>query len=126
MPDHEEPAPPGQPPEADRRRAAARLFRHARREAAVVLLVWAAALAWTVGYCYLRGYRHEPDSWPVRLGLAPAGEPPDLAAILGLPGWVFWGILLPWLVCTAFTFAFCLFGMTDDDLGTEQGNDDGA
>jgi hypothetical protein len=27
--------------------------------------------------------------------------------------------VLPWLICTAITIAFCLFFMTDDDLGTE-------
>jgi hypothetical protein len=44
----------------DRRAGFVRLFRNARREAVIVAAVWFLALAWTVGYCTLRGYRHPP------------------------------------------------------------------
>jgi hypothetical protein len=98
------------------RDAEARLVRHARREAAIVLAVWAAALLWTVGTCYLRGYRHAPDSWPVRWGLAEPRTADDLRLIAGFPDWIFVGLVVPWLLCTAFTIGFCFF-MTDDDLG---------
>jgi hypothetical protein len=101
------------------RHAAARTFRHARREAVFVLIVWALALVWTVGYCYLRGYQHAPDSWVVRAGLAAERTPDNFRTVAGLPDWVAVGIVLPWLICTAITIAFCLFFMTDDDLGTE-------
>jgi hypothetical protein len=101
------------------RESATRLFRHARREAIVVIIVWALALTWTVGYCYLRGYQHDETSWVVQQGLAQPHTPDDFRQIAGLPEWVFFGILLPWLACTAFTIGFCLFGMTDDDLGRE-------
>jgi hypothetical protein len=97
--------------------SAARLFRHARREALVVIVVWALALFWTVGYCYLYGYQHEADSWVVKAGLAPPPDARTFQPILGLPRWVVYGIVLPWLACTAFTVLFSLFGMTDDDLG---------
>jgi hypothetical protein len=96
-----------------------RIFRNARREALVVALVWALAAAWVVGYCYLRGYSHPADAWVVRAGLAAAGEPTDQGVILGFPSWVFWGILAPWLICTAFTVLYGTFGMPDDELGED-------
>ena len=99
--------------------AQARLLPHARREALVVMIVWLLALAWTVGYCYLRGYQHPPDGWAVRAGLAAPRQAEDLGQVAGFPDWVFVGILLPWLVCTLFTIAFSLFGMRDDPLGGE-------
>jgi hypothetical protein len=101
------------------RQSAARLFRHARREAVIVLVVWALALAWTVSYCYLRGYQHEEDSWVVRAGLAQPRTADNFHQVAGLPDWVVFGILLPWLGCVAFTVFFCQFLMTDDELGAE-------
>lgn len=100
------------------RDSSARLFRNARREARVVAVVWALALAWTVATCYLRGYEHEPDSWAVRAGLARPQAAAHFEQFLGMPDWVWLGILLPWLLCSAFTAGFCL-GMADDDLGGE-------
>ena len=127
----------------------AQTYRNARREARFVLLVWLIALIWTVSYCYLHGYPHEPDSWLVRQGLATpvrigpsrsavhglaavagaavvAWEPGnDLSAPLpqtwGLPSWVFWGIAVPAAICSAVTLAYGLFGMADDALGAEGG-----
>ncbi|HYT93790.1 MAG TPA: DUF997 family protein [Gemmataceae bacterium] len=85
-----------------------RLFRHAKREALVVVIVWALALVWSLGYCYLRGYR-------------PADDPGnDLTLILGFPDWIFYGIMLPWVACSLFTIWFGLYGMSDDDLGAEK------
>ncbi len=98
------------------REAEVRLIRHARREGAIVLTVWALALAWVVGYCYLRGYRHDENSAVVRWGLAEPRTAADLKLIAGFPDWVFAGIVVPWLLCTAFTLVFCFF-MIDDDLG---------
>ena len=36
---------------------------------------------------------------------------------LGVPVWVFWSIVIPWMLANIFTFWFCLFYMADDDLG---------
>ena len=98
--------------------AFSQLYRHARREAAVVLAVTLLALLWTVGYCYLFGYRHGPESWVVQAGLAHEYDPAAFQHFGGVPDWVFLGILLPWLLCSAFTVGFCL-GMKDDDLGAD-------
>jgi hypothetical protein len=100
-------------------KAAARLYRNACREAKLLLTVWASAFLWTVGYCYLRGYHHSPDSWVIQNGLATARSAGDFQTVLGFPDWVFVGILVPWALCTAFTVVFSLFILRDDDLGAE-------
>lgn len=105
------------------RDSASRLFRNARREARVVMIVWALALVWSVGVCYLRGYEHTADSWAVQVGLASVQHAQDMGTFFGMPDWVWLGIVLPWLLCSAFTAGFCV-GMADDDLGTEA--DEGA
>ncbi len=101
------------------REAAARLYHHARGEALFSLLVWALALVWALGYCYLFGYLHKADSWVVRAGLAKVRTSADLTYSLGMPDWVLYGIVVPWLACSAVTILYCLIGMHDDDLGTE-------
>jgi hypothetical protein len=95
-------------PPADRA-AAARLFRNARREAVTVAVVWLLALLWTVGYCARHAYGRAAD---------------DLGTVLGFPDWAFWGIFVPWALCTSFTVVYCLWGVADDDLGADQ--DEGA
>ena len=97
------------------RRAAARLYRNARREGLVVAVVWALALVWTVGYCYLNGYQTEPPP-PVRA---------EVKQVLGFPHWIFFGIMVPWVLCTAFTIWFGLFGMSDDELGADRDEGEG-
>lgn len=98
--------------------SAARLYQNSRREARLVLIVWALALTWTVGFSYLHGYEHTPDDWVVRAGLAAPRTAADFQHVAGVPDWVFLGIVVPWLICTAFTVGFGL-GMKDDDLGAE-------
>lgn len=100
-------------------KSSAQLFRNACREARLVLLVWFLALVWSVGYCYLFGYQHQPDDWVVQMGLASVRSPQDLHYYWGIPDWVFFGILAPWLLCSAFTVIFAKWIMTDDDLGQE-------
>jgi hypothetical protein len=85
------------------------LLRHARREGLLIMIVWAICLAWSVGVGYLLGYRR------------PAA---DIHLILGIPDWVFWSVVLPWLLCFLFSIWFCFRFMADDDLGkdTDEGN----
>ncbi len=103
------------------RKPAAQLYRQALRETFVVLAVWAVALVWTVGVCYLFGYQHAPDSFLVRHGLAAAHTSADFRQVLGLPDWVLFGIVAPWAACTVFTMAYSVWGMKDADLGAEAG-----
>lgn len=79
------------------------VVRSARREALAALALWILAMSYTVGYCYLYGYRLPPAEIPL---------------IAGVPDWVLWGIVAPWTVCTlaAAAFARCL---SDADLGQE-------
>jgi hypothetical protein len=78
-------------------------LRHARRETMFVVAVWAVALVWTLSVSFWRGL--DPD-------------PKDLH--YGIPGWVWLGVLLPWLICTLVTIYFCLHIVSDDDLGEER------
>ena len=50
-----------------------------------MLCAWAVCLVWTVGYSALFGYG------------APGTEG---SLVLGVPSWVFYGVLLPWVVAT--------------------------
>ena len=76
---------------------------HARREAVAILLAFGACLIWSVTWCYLAGYH----------GSAGA----DLSKVLGMPGWVFWGVIVPWLAADLFAVWFCFFFVADDPLG---------
>jgi hypothetical protein len=80
------------------------LFLNARREAWLILLSWAVCLVWTIGYSALTGYDVPVD---------------EVTYILGIPGWVFWGILVPWILATGFSIWFGLVYIADDDLGDE-------
>ena len=80
-------------------------FLHARKEAWYILMAWGVFLLWTVGLSAVLGYP----------------EPGTTAALLfGIPSWVFWGVLLPWLAATVFSIWFGLFYMVEDDLGESE------
>lgn len=84
-------------------------LRHARREAWILIGVWAAATA----YCCVVS---------VWLGYADSDRPAsemELNPILGIPAWFFWGVIFPWMFCGVFTLIFAGFVMRDDDLGSD-------
>lgn len=83
---------------------------HARREACVILVAFVAFLMWSVSWCYLAGY-HEP-----------ADGPPT--QVFGIPSWVFWGVLVPWIAADVFGLWFCFFYMADDPLDDPVGEGD--
>lgn len=74
----------------------------ARRELLVSAAVWLAALVWSVGYSYLYGYYLKPD---------------ELKFVFGFPSWIFYGVVLPWGICTLVSGAFAFGFMQDADLG---------
>ena len=80
------------------------LLRHARREAVLIMAVWAAALLWSVVCGYVLGYHRRPE---------------EIDLVVGIPDWVFWGVVLPWGSCLAFSVWFCFAYMADDDLGQD-------
>ena len=80
------------------------VFLHSRREAIVIFCLWLAGLAWAVPFCYFNGYIADFDA-------------DRFSTTWGIPTWLFWGILVPWIVADVFTTWFCFFYMVDDDLG---------
>jgi hypothetical protein len=76
----------------------------ARREALVVFVIWVAAMSYTVTYCYQHGYHRSLES---------------LTFVMGIPDWIFWGIVTPWSICVLASWAFSYLLMTDADLGEE-------
>lgn len=83
------------------------LLPSARRELLVSAGVWLIALVWSVGYCAKYGYDLQPE---------------DLKFVLGFPDWIFYGVVLPWWLCTLISGAFAFGFMQDADLGE---SDDG-
>ncbi|MCS7017060.1 MAG: hypothetical protein RMJ19_04790 [Gemmatales bacterium] len=91
-----------------------RLYDHARWEGRLTVFLWLAALVWTVGYCWLRGYDHDADALLVRWGWAvPNAEVFPLR--LGMPNWIFWGVFAPWVMATLLTATLSFF-LPDDPL----------
>ena len=82
-----------------------RVFLNSRREAIVIFGAWFVAMCWSVPYCYINGYGHQVD-------------PETLSTTMGIPSWLFGGILLPWIAADVFTTWICFFFMKDDELGT--------
>ena len=39
----------------------------------------------------------------------------EVSTVLGFPGWVFWGVVTPWMIANAFTFWFCLRALKNDE-----------
>ena len=87
------------------------VFLHSRREAVLIASGWALGLVWAVPYCYLNGY-----------GLPPG----EVGTTLGVPTWLFWGILVPWIAADLFTAWFCFFYFVEDDLGEDRTESDTA
>ncbi len=81
------------------------VLKSSRREAVVALLLFAAACVWTLLYTALRGYGRKAET---------------LTFVLGMPDWVFWGILLPWGASFVAAFWFAYGFMKDEDLGQEK------
>lgn len=89
------------------------VLKNARREAIIIGVAWFLSTVYCCVYCYWTGYIREGH---------PLGAE-DVRPILGMPSWVFWGIMVPWLICSLFTFWFAGFYMTDDDLGMDHTNE---
>jgi hypothetical protein len=82
------------------------VLRSSRREALVALVIWLSAMAYTVGFSLWQGYGHQP------------GEMPSL--VLGIPAWLVWGVIAPWLVCIVVSCWFAYGWMSDEPLGANE------
>ena len=81
------------------------VFKNAAREAKAALLLFGLAMAWILGCGAWRGY---------------GGKAEDVRFILGIPDWIFWAVVLPWVLCLGVSVWFGLRFMKDDDLGPEK------
>ena len=106
-----------------------------RREALIVFACWVIAMTWSVSYCYLNGYITDSSlisnkqKVEVRQTSQPGGIPElwvdhgkglqQVEFVLGFPAWIFWGVALPWWLCTAFSLFFGAFIVRDEDLGLD-------
>ena len=80
------------------------LVHSARREALLVVSVWLMALVYSITTCYRLGYDR-----PIE----------ELQLVLGFPEWVFWGIVVPWVICTVFAWYFGASFIRDEHLGED-------
>ena len=80
------------------------VFLNSRREAVIIFCLWLAGFAWAVPFCYFTGYIRDFD-------------PETFSTTFGIPTWLFWGVLIPWIVADLFTTWFCFCYMRDDNLG---------
>ena len=89
------------------------LVRSARREALVVTVITVVAMVYTIAYCSVFAYGRDVT---------------EIEVILGFPDWVFWGVLVPWTICSGISIAFAFVFMRDDPLGeaAEDWNPDGV
>lgn len=89
------------------------LVRSSRREAVIVTLMFLAAMAYTLSYCGIYGYGPNAKITPL---------------VFGFPHWIFYGVLVPWVVCTVVSIIYAVVFITDDPLGeaAENWNPEGA
>ena len=80
------------------------VFLNSRREACVIFGVWFLCMIWAVPVSYMMGYGRE---------IVPGSVP----TVFGMPTWIFWGIVCPWLVADVITTWLCFKFIKNDDLG---------
>ena len=73
------------------------------REAKLVGWVWVVSLFVVCGIIGRFGY------------LSPSERPEQAALIWGIPAWVFWGLLVPWVVLIGVTLWFAACFLKDDE-----------
>ncbi|MAR71993.1 MULTISPECIES: DUF997 family protein [unclassified Halomonas] len=72
-------------------------YMRTRREAMVAGIIWIVFLVWTVGVSYILGYRNN-----------------DLSTTMGIPTWIFWGVLVPFYVAALTNSIYAFFYLQDD------------
>lgn len=76
----------------------------ARREALIVFATWVLVMTYSLLYCSYHAY----------------GRPiTEIEYLFGFPDWVFWGVIVPWGACLAFSWVFAAVMMRDEDLGED-------
>lgn len=90
------------------RRPYAKGFLRARKEAVWIMLAFVFFLVWCIAVSGGMGY-----------------EEAATEAYVGIPRWVWLGVIVPWVFATAFTVWFALRVMTDDDAPRQGKGGDG-
>ncbi|MGC3966979.1 MAG: DUF997 family protein [Pirellulales bacterium] len=88
------------------------IVRSSRREAVATVVIWFAALCWSVGYCYAHGYNRPLDA-----------SLEGMTFYFGWPDWVFFGIVVPWGSCVIVSTLFAFVFMQDAPLGEDRDDD---
>ena len=86
------------------------IFVDSVREGGWILLMWLCCFVWTLSVCLSYGYQETV-------------EPLTFKTVYGIPAWVAYGVVLPWLIADVVTIWFCLFKMKDGDLGSDDESD---
>lgn len=73
-------------------------FHKVRTEAVVAGGLWVVFAIWTIGACYVLGYKAEKTTF-----------------FYGIPTWILWGVMLPWVAATVANSVFAIFFMADDE-----------
>lgn len=76
-----------------------------RREAILSFAIWLVACVYSLTVCYRWGYNRDVTT---------------LTYIWGFPDWIFWGVVVPWTVCTGICFVMAYIVIADGELGEDQ------
>lgn len=82
------------------------VFVNSLRETVVIILLFLVFMFWTVCVSFWMG--HESTYL--------TADAKDLSLVWGMPSWVFYGVMLPWLVVNLIGIWFCFVFMKNDDL----------
>lgn len=78
-------------------------FLQTRREAFAAVAIWFFALCWVVPVSYLFGYQQPTNS-------------AELSMTAGMPTWVFWGVAVPWVICSITGISLCVWFIQEEEF----------
>lgn len=81
-------------------------FRQARKEFWFMIGTWVVFAAWTTGFNWLFASGRDGESVHI---------------VFGIPSWVVFGVVVPWILALSLTIWFAMRFMKDTDLGEEAG-----
>lgn len=82
------------------------LVRHSRMEAAVAGLIWLAFMTSVVG---------------ISFALGSGRKPADVTYVFGVPDWVFFGVVIPWVVGVGVSYWYAFTFVRDESIGEDPG-----
>lgn len=73
-------------------------YQRSRREAIIAGAIWLFFAVWTITVSYLLGYTSSEQT-----------------TTLGLPTWIVWGVLVPWVSAVVVNSVFAFFVLANDE-----------